>query len=89
VNVVAPVVVPICANDVQLAPAQRSMRYPVTPTLSVEAVQLSPICELEDAVAANPLGAVGACVSVAALVGADAIFEYALKFPAASLARTR
>jgi len=60
---------------VQLVPAQRSIRYPVTPTLSVEAAQLNPICELEDAVAARPLGAVGACVSVAALVVAEAMFE--------------
>ena len=51
------------------------MRYPVTPTLSVEAVQLNPICELEDAVAARLLGAVGACVSVDALVVAEAMFE--------------
>jgi hypothetical protein len=51
------------------------MRYPVTPTLSVEAAQASPICELEDALAANPLGAVGACVSDDAFVAAEAIFE--------------
>jgi hypothetical protein len=43
--------------------------------LSVEAVQLSPICVLEAAVAANPLGAVGAVVSEAAVVVADAILE--------------
>jgi hypothetical protein len=49
------------------------MRYPVTPTLSVEAVQLNPICE--DAVAVRLLGAVGACVSVDALVVAEAMFE--------------
>jgi hypothetical protein len=57
--------------------------------LSVDAVQLKPICELEDAVAARLLGAVGACVSDDALVVAEAMFEYPLKFPAASLARTR
>jgi hypothetical protein len=50
------------------------MRYPVTPTLSVAAVQLNPICELEDAVAVRLLG-VGACVSVDALVVAEAMFE--------------
>ena len=75
VNVVAFAVVPICANVAQLAPAQRSIRYPVTPTLSVEAVQLNPICELEDAVAARPPGAVGDWVSVDALVVAEAMFE--------------
>jgi hypothetical protein len=43
--------------------------------LSVEAIQLNPICELEDAVAVRPLGTVGACVSVDALVVAEAMFE--------------
>jgi hypothetical protein len=57
--------------------------------LSVDAVQLKPICELEDAVAARLLGAVGACVSVDALVVAEAMFEYPLRLPAKSAARVR
>jgi len=43
--------------------------------LSVEAVHVSPICVLEAAVAASPLGAVGAVVSEDAVVVAEAIFE--------------
>ena len=86
---VAPVVVPIWAKDVQLAPEHRSIRYPVTPTLSVEAVHVNPICELDDAVAARFAGAEGGVVSALGEVVADTIFEYPLKFPAASTARTR
>jgi hypothetical protein len=89
VKVVAPLVVAIWANEVQLAPVHRSMRYPVTPTLSVEAVQLSPICVLEDAVAVTPPGAVGTWVSAVPVVVAKETLEYALKFPAASVALTR
>jgi hypothetical protein len=85
---VAPVV-PICAKDVQVEPAHRSTRYPVTPTLSVEAVHVNPICELDDAVAARFAGAEGGVVSAPEEVVADTIFEYPLKFPAASVARTR
>jgi hypothetical protein len=73
--VVVPLVVPICANDEQPAPAQRSTLYPVTPTLSVEAVQVSPICELEEAAAFKFDGAVGGVVSAPAGVVAEAIFE--------------
>jgi hypothetical protein len=88
-NVVAPLVVPTWANELQLAPLQRSIRYPVTPTLSVEAVQLSPICVLEDAVAVTPPGAVGTWVSAVLVVVTKETLEYALKFPAASVALTR
>jgi hypothetical protein len=88
-NVVAPVVVPTCTNELQLPPLQRSIRYPVTPTLSVDAVQVNPICELDEALAARLLGADGGVVSVDAVVVAGAILEYALRFPAASAARTR
>ena len=76
-------------KPVQLAPRQRSTRYPVTPTLSVAAVQLTLICVLEAALAARLLGAVGALVSGAAGVVADAIAEYGPRLPAASTARTR
>jgi hypothetical protein len=89
VKVVAPIVVPIWANEVQLAPLHRSIRYPVTPTLSEDAVQVRPICELDEAVATRLAGAVGAVVSDEEFVAAEAIFEYPLKFPAASVARTR
>jgi hypothetical protein len=72
----AVVVVPICVKDVQLAPAQRSTRYPTTATLSVDAVQVSPICVAEEATAVRPDGAVGAVVSGAELMAtvADADF---------------
>jgi hypothetical protein len=63
--------------------------YPVTPTLSVEAVQLKLICELEAAVAVKPVGALGGVVSAALGVLAEAVLEYVLKLPAASVARTR
>jgi hypothetical protein len=65
------------------------MSYPITPTLSVEAVQLNPICELEIAVAARLPGGVGACVSPTPVVVAYEMFEYALRLPAASVALTR
>ena len=55
--------VAICAKPVQLAPWHRSRRYPVTPTLSVAAVQVSVIWLVEFAVAVNPDGAVGGVVS--------------------------
>jgi hypothetical protein len=73
--VVVPPVVPICANEEQPAPLQRSTLYPVTPTLSVEAVQVSPICELEEAVATSFDGAVGGVVSAPVEVVAEAVFE--------------
>jgi hypothetical protein len=44
-------------------PWHRSTRYPVTPTLSVDAVQLKLIWLLLTTVAAGLVGAVGACVS--------------------------
>jgi hypothetical protein len=65
------------------------MSYPVTPTLSVEAIQLNPICELEVAVAIRLLGAVGACVSPVPVVVAYEMLEYVLRLPAASVALTR
>src|SRR6267154_795568 len=43
---------------------QRSTIYPVTPTLSVEAVQLRPTWVLEEAVASRLVGAVGTVESV-------------------------
>ena len=58
--------------------------------LSVEAGQLMLICELLVAVAVRLAGAVGGVVSGApASVVAVAIVEFALRFPAASVARRR
>jgi hypothetical protein len=87
-NVVA-VGVAICAKFTHAAPEHRSTLYPVTPTLSVEAVHAKLICEVEATVAVRFVGAVGGVVSAAAGVVAEATFEYALLFPAASFARTR
>ncbi len=60
---VVPADVPICTKLEHPTPAQLSIRYCVTPMLSVEAVQLKLICEPLTGVAASPLGAVGATVS--------------------------
>jgi len=81
--------VAICTKVVHPAPEQRSTLYPVTPTLSVEAVHDKLICVVDAAVAVRFVGAVGGVVSVAAGVVALDVFEYALKLPAASVARTR
>ena len=78
-----------CANVVHPLPWQRSIKYAVTPTLSVDAVHVRLIWLVETAVPLSPEGAVGACVSGAACVVALAVFEYVLRFPAASAARTR
>jgi hypothetical protein len=81
--------VAICAKFEHAVPEQRSTLYPVTPTLSVEAVQERLTCEAEVVVATRFVGAVGGVVSGAAGVVALAVFEYALLLPAASFARTR
>jgi hypothetical protein len=47
----------------------------VTPTLSVDAVQVSPICELETALAVRLAGVLGAVVSEDDFVVALAVFE--------------
>ena len=82
-------VVPTCAHFVQLVPEQRSIRYSVTPTASVAAVQARLIWLVLMTVAASPVGAVGGVVSGAAGVVAEEIAEYAPRLPAASAARTR
>jgi hypothetical protein len=51
--------VAICAKEVQPAPEQRSTKYAVTLTLSVEGLQASVICVLEVAAAIRFTGAVG------------------------------
>jgi hypothetical protein len=86
---VIPVGVAICTKLAHAAPEHRSTLYPVTPTLSVEAVHDKLICVVEAAVAVRFVGAVGGVVSAAAGVVALAVFEYALLLPAASFARTR
>ena len=53
----------IWAKLAQAAPWQRSIRYAVTPTLSVDAAQLKLICDVEVAVAPSVDGAVGGVVS--------------------------
>ncbi len=83
-----PVGVPTWTKFVQPAPAQRSTRYSVTPTLSVEAVQPRLTWVELTAVALSPVGAVGGVVSGAAGVVAVAIVEYGPRLPAASAART-
>ena len=79
----------IGANAAHPLPWQRSIVYPVTPTLSVAAVHARLIWLLLAAVAVRFDGAVGACVSGAAGVVAVAVLEYALTLLAASVARTR
>lgn len=53
----------ICVKFEQPAPEQRSTLYPVTPTLSVEAVQERLICVVDAAVTIKLPGAVGGVVS--------------------------
>ena len=80
-----PVDVPTCVyvHDVT---AQLSIRYCVTPTLSVDAVQLRLICAPLAGIAVKPAGTVGVVVSA---VVALATVELLLRFPAASVAFTR
>ena len=75
----------------QLIPWQRSTRYPVTRTLSVDAFQLRLMLVFPLAAATRLVGAVGGDVSavVVAVVVAVAVLEYALRWPTASVARTR
>jgi hypothetical protein len=54
--------VAIWVNVVQPAPWHRSTRYPATPTLSVEAVQLT-VIDRPTAVAVTPPGTDGGVVS--------------------------
>jgi hypothetical protein len=65
--------VPTCAKLEQLEPAQRWITYPVTPTLSVDAVQLRDSWVIVAPLAVRPVGAVGAVVS--AVVEAVAVLE--------------
>ena len=72
---------------VQVVPSHRSTRYPVTPTVSVDAVQERLICEEEIEVAVRLVGAVGAVVSEGvALFTVIDIEDEVVVFPAASRA---
>ena len=62
--------------------------YPVTLTLSVDAVHVKLIWDDDTAVAFSPVGTVGACVSAAAFVVADIAADFADTLPAASKAET-
>ena len=62
--------------------------YPVTATLSLEAVHERLIWVEETAVAESPVGVDGACVSAAACVVAETDDETEELFPAASKAET-
>jgi len=57
--------------------------------LSVEAFQTRSTWLLPATVAATPVGAVGAVVSVELCVVLETVFEFALTLPAASTACTR
>src|SRR5262249_49238592 len=58
-----PAVAAISANVAHPPPWHRSTRYPLTPTLSLDAVQFRPIAMPDEAAAVNPDGAVGGCAS--------------------------
>ena len=73
-NAVVPLV-PICVKLVQPEPLHRSTRYSVTPTLSVEPVQLRSSWVLPTSVVESPLGVDGAEVSGGSGVVAVAIAE--------------
>src|SRR5512140_110911 len=78
----------VVATLVKVAPSVlRSTWYPVTPTLSVEALHVRLICEFDAAVAARLAGMVGAWVSGASVV-AEAVLLTAYSLPAASIAAT-
>jgi hypothetical protein len=61
------------------------MLYPVTPTLSVDAVHITLICEDDIAVAVSPTGTEGAVVS-ATLFAVTVTTALVVLFPAASFA---
>jgi hypothetical protein len=63
--------------------------YPVTPTLSVDALHVRPICEEETAVAVNPVGTDGGVVSGVPLLTVTVTLALVVLFPAASFAMAR
>jgi hypothetical protein len=68
VDAVRPVSEYVVVVEVPTCVPPRNTLYPVTPTLSVDAVHERLICEDDTAVAVNPVGTVGACVSVTVTV---------------------
>ena len=79
----------VTTPKVAICTPPRKTLYPVTPTLSVAAVQERLICEEDTAVAVNPVGVDGAVVSpTGACVVALADEDGEEMFPAASRART-
>jgi hypothetical protein len=60
--------VPIWVNEVQEAPEQRSTLYPVTPTLSVDAVQVR-LMVLEEEADSREIGGSGGRLGVGGLRG--------------------
>jgi hypothetical protein len=66
----------ICPKLVQPAPWQRFTVFPVTPTLSVAAVQERLICKLEAAVAVRLVGAVGGMVSAETITERTGVIEW-------------
>jgi len=65
---VVPLVVAICAKELQPAPEQRSMKYPVT-VLSVEALHVNVIWVPDVATAVRFIGAAGGGGSAGDVVG--------------------
>ena len=59
----SPVSLALVPETVVTSVPPRKTSYPATPTASVDAVHLRSTCELETAVADNPVGAVGAVES--------------------------
>ena len=85
---VVPVGVPTWVKVVQVAPWQRSTRYPLTPTLSVDGFQARLIWPPAAGVAVNPDGVDGGVVSGVG-VAAVAVLDAPLVLSDASTARTR
>jgi hypothetical protein len=87
-----PAVRPVLENDVvavvPTAVPFLKMRYPVTPTLSVDALQLRSICVAETAVAERFAGTLGAVVSATLNVFAETAADCADSLLAASYAET-
>ena len=85
-DVVATLAILFAALAVKPTVVPRWTEYPVTPTLSVDAVQVSDM-DPPVAVAASAVGAVGGVES--AIVTPGETSEAALRLPAASIAMTR
>jgi hypothetical protein len=83
---------PVSANDGAVvtpiwAPSRNTV-YPVTPTLSVEAVQVRLTCAGETAAATSPVGVLGGVLSTPAAV-VKLLLLLIRSLPAASVDRTR